>query len=167
MTDEQLAEIKARLAAVPDTELRALSNDPFNSELTICKVMPLETDGPIRSTIVGDVAYLTEAEEALNYATLFVFARPDISALIAEVERLTAESAALRTDAELGHLVHNVLPRQRVSLEFDAVGLLYAPYMKMWLVAPCSSEDIEGNLMELAAWNEPEQALRKAAHDNG
>lgn len=85
--------IEARLAAVPDTGLRVLSNDPFNSELTICKVMPLASDGPIKSAIVGEVAYMTETEETLNYATLFVFARPDMVALVAWVKRLESERA--------------------------------------------------------------------------
>ena len=94
------APIEARLAAVPSTELRVLSNDPFNSELTICKVVPLESSGPIKSAIVGDVAYMTETEETLNYATMFVFARPDMLAMLAEIKRLRAERDARLTIIE-------------------------------------------------------------------
>lgn len=83
----------------------------------------------------------------------------DTPALIAEVRRLRAKNAALREDAALGRLVRETLPAQRVSDEFAAVGLLYMPECNEWVVARCSTDDIECSL-DIGGTPTPEEALR-------
>ena len=104
MTDEQLAAIRARCSAVPDTKLIMLDsdNDLFD-ELAIHMVRD--------QLLVGEIAWLNKDDVSRAYGEIFAHARADIPALLAyidellaEVERLRAEVERLR-DAELGRMV--------------------------------------------------------------
>ena len=92
MTDEQLAEIRARCSAVPDTELIMLDsdNDLFD-ELAIHMVRD--------QLLVGEIAWLNKDDVSRAYGEIFAHARADIPALLAYIDELRAEVERLR-DAE-------------------------------------------------------------------
>ena len=108
MTDEQLAAIRARCSAVPDTKLIMLDsdNDLFD-ELAIHMVRD--------QLLVGEIAWLNKDDVSRAYGEIFAHARADIPALLAYIDELLAEVERLRADAELGRLVREVLPLMAVE----------------------------------------------------
>lgn len=94
MTDEQLAEIRARCSAVPDTELIMLDsdNDLFD-ELAIHMVRD--------QLLVGEIAWLNKDDVSRAYGEIFAHARADIPALLAYIDELRAEVERLRAENEV------------------------------------------------------------------
>jgi hypothetical protein len=154
MTDEQLAAIRARCSAVPDTKLIMLDsdNDLFD-ELAIHMVRD--------QLLVGEIAWLNKDDVSRAYGEIFAHARADIPALLAYIDELLAEVERLRAEVERLRDAEGILNMVRglPLLTSDIVDTVALTYCKgLWDVCTISDPYWTGHF---GIGGTPEGALRE------